>query len=232
MNRRCGGVGARRLPIGATMRPYAHPARKVPGALEAPPKTIPTPCLQRRHRRAAEFGLQALTSFRSKGDRYGTTISLFGVGMLYAALGALAKSEEILREAAALASATQNIFHGAVIPLHLGFVLAAQSTLSKQEEARSIGDAFAAQPHLGPAIRGASHQILAQVGLVSGDVALAESRLRIALAAYTMLLPYRAQAMPLLAKDAESRELANTYRREYMAGVEVVNGSTPTNNTH
>lgn len=42
----------------------------------------------------------------------------------------------------------------------------------------------------------------------------------------------KAQAMPLLAKDAESRELANTYRREYMAGVEVVNGSTPTNNTH
>lgn len=35
----------------------------------------------------------------------------------------------------------------------------------------------------------------------------------------------KAQAQPLLAKDAESRELANTYRREYMAGVEVVDYS-------
>lgn len=35
----------------------------------------------------------------------------------------------------------------------------------------------------------------------------------------------KAQAMPLLAKDAESRELANTYRREYFAGTPVENGT-------
>lgn len=36
----------------------------------------------------------------------------------------------------------------------------------------------------------------------------------------------KAQAMPLLAKDVEAREMANAYRRDYMAGLPVVN---PTN---
>jgi hypothetical protein len=42
----------------------------------------------------------------------------------------------------------------------------------------------------------------------------------------------RVQAMPLLAKDKDTREKASAYVREYMAGLPVVNGTTPTNETN
>lgn len=42
-----------------------------------------------------------------------------------------------------------------------------------------------------------------------------------------------AQAGPLLAKTTDAREIATTYRRDYMAGLRVVNGTTnPTNETN
>jgi tetratricopeptide (TPR) repeat protein len=158
---------------------------------------------------------QALTLFRSKGDRYWLHQALFTLGRSLTAIGLVARGEEILREARELAIADGDAHYSTTIHINLGFNLASQPNPPKQEEARSIGEAYREMPHLGQALRGAAHKILAHVLVNAGDLGAAEPVIRISLESFSAYLPYRlsvvALAVELFLKQgraAEARKLA------------------------
>jgi hypothetical protein len=171
--------------------------------------------------RAVQDGKQAAELFRMNGDRHGEVVALFCMGKGLMAVGEMERSEAKLREARALAVATHHTFYAAVTHLHLGFVLAGQPIAAKQEEARAIGEAFAAQPQLGPAISGGAHMILARVRLAAGELLTVEPSIAIALERFARMLPYRLWVVPLQVefllkqgRTAEARRAAEAAVRE------------------
>ncbi len=139
----------------------------------------------------------ALHLATSAGDRNAQFFAHFYEGFACGAVGLEAEAVGALRAASDLAARTRQSFNRVIADLHVGIALARSDGAAGLEEALAIGRRYAGAP-MGPAIRGASHLILALAHRAAGERGEALAAARISREAFSAMLPYRLDVTSLL----------------------------------